>query len=114
MVATYDDANLLIQTMRWGTEMGLDDAMAAIFDEGFDPETAPMDNPSVRIVLSYGETVGALVKNDVLNRDLLLDIFWADGIWPRVSRHALAAREQAGDARLYEHFEALVANSGSK
>jgi hypothetical protein len=54
------------------------------------------------------------VKHDVLNRELLLDIFWADGVWPRVSRHALAAREQAGDARLYEHFEALVANSGTK
>jgi hypothetical protein len=114
MVATYEDANLLIQTMRWGTEMGLDDAMAEIFSDGFDPETAPMDNRSVRIVLSFGETVGALVKNDVLNRDLLLDIFWAEGIWPRVSRHALAVREQAGDARLYEHFEALVANSSTK
>jgi hypothetical protein len=114
MVATYEDANLLIQIMRWGTEMGVDDAMAAIFEESFDPETAPMDNPSVRIVLTYGETVGALVKHDVLNRELLLDIFWADGVWPRVSRHALAAREQAGDARLYEHFEALVAHADNK
>jgi len=57
--------------------------------------------------------VGALVKNDVLNRDLLLDIFWADGIWPRVSRHALGGEGASGDARLYEHFEALVANSGT-
>lgn len=114
MVATYEDANLLIQLMRWGTEMGLDDAMSAIFDEGFDPETAPMNDRSVRIVLTFGETVGALVKNDVLNRDLLLDIFWAEGVWPRVSRHALAVREQAGDARLYEHFEALVAKASQK
>jgi len=114
MVATYEDANLLIQVMRWGTAMGIEDAMAAIFDEGFDPETAPMDQSvsAGRVVLR--RNVGALVKNDVLNRDLLLDIFWADGIWPRVSRHALAARELAGDARLYEHFEALVANSGTK
>lgn len=111
MVATYEDANLLVQLMRWGTEMGLDGALAAIFDEGFDPETAPMNDESVRIVLTFGETVGALVKNDVLNRELLRDVLWIDGIWPKVSRHALAAREMTKEPTLYEHFEALVSAS---
>ena len=36
MVATYDDAGLLVQLMRWGTEMKLEDAYSDIFSEGFD------------------------------------------------------------------------------
>jgi hypothetical protein len=111
MVATYEDANLLVQLMRWGTETGLDGALSAIFDEGFDPESEPMDSGPVRIVLTFGEMVGALVKHDVLNRDLLRDFLWIDGIWPKVSKHALAAREMANEPSLYEHFEALVSPS---
>jgi hypothetical protein len=111
MVATYEDANLLVQLMRWGTEMGLDDALKAIFDDGFDPESEPKDSEPIRIVLTFGEMVGALVKNDVLNRELLLDFLWIDGIWPKVSKHALAAREMTHEPSLYEHFEALVSPS---
>jgi hypothetical protein len=33
MVATYDDAGLLVQLMRWGTEMKLEDAFSVIFSE---------------------------------------------------------------------------------
>ncbi len=56
----------------------------------------------------FGETIGALVKHGVLNRDLVLDIFWADGVWALVGPSALRARASAGDPRLYENFEALV------
>jgi hypothetical protein len=111
MVATYEDANLLVQLMSWGTEIGLNGAMATIFSEGFDPETAPMDSEPVRIILTFGEMVGTMVKHDVLNRELLLDFLWVDGIWPKVSRHALAVRESANEPRLYEHFEALASPS---
>jgi hypothetical protein len=58
--------------------------------------------------LFFGETVGALVKHGVLNRDLLLDVFWVDGIWAKVGPSALRAREIAGEARLYENFESLA------
>jgi hypothetical protein len=111
MPATYDDANLLVQLMRWGAEVNLEEALAHVFAESFDPETEPMDSADVRIILLWGETVGALVKHDVLNKDLLRDILWVDGVWPRVKRQALAAREGMNEPALYENFEALVSPS---
>jgi hypothetical protein len=113
MVATNEDAVLIVQLMRWGTEMGLEESLSAIFADGFDPKTAPMDDPSVRTVLTFGETVGALVKHQVLDKGLLRDIFWIDGIWTRVASHAYAAREMEGEASLYENFEALVGELGA-
>lgn len=107
MVATYDDAGLLVQLMRWGTEMKLEDGFNSIFSEEFDPDAADND-PAVGRVLFFGETVGALVKHGVLNRDLLLDVFWVDGIWAKVRPSALRAREMAGEPRLYENFESLA------
>jgi hypothetical protein len=108
MVATYDDANVLVQVMRWGTEMGLEEAQAHLFSPDFDPETEPMDSPEVRNVLYWAETVAALVKHGVLDKALLLDVVWVDGLWSRVGHHALVAREDSNEPALYENFEALV------
>jgi hypothetical protein len=108
MTATHEDAMLLMQLMRWGTELGLDDAMNTIFSEEFDPAQASMADPSVRIVLGFGETVGALVKHHLLDLALARDILWFDGMWEKVGAHALAARAHENEPMLYENFEALV------
>jgi hypothetical protein len=108
MVATYEDAGLLVQLLRLDAEMGLESAMAEIFRETFDPETAAPDDPNVRKILFFGEAVGALVKHHVLNRDLVRDVYWFDGLWTRVGPHAMAAREQENEPSLYENFESLV------
>jgi hypothetical protein len=97
-----------LQLMQWGAETGLDEAMAEIFSPGFDPATASMENASVRKVLYFGETVGALVKHDLIDLGLLRDVLWFDGMWTQVGPHALAAREQANEPTLYENFEALI------
>jgi hypothetical protein len=106
MTTTYEEATLFMSVMNWGTLLGIDDALAAIFSP--DSGELSMDDPNVRKVLSFAETAGALVKHGVLNVDLLRDVFWIDGIWARVSAHALAAREHEGEPTLYENFEALV------
>jgi hypothetical protein len=111
MPATYEDAQLVVQLMQWETAMGVDDALAVLFMESFDPETAAIDDRNVRTVLTFGETVGALVKHHLLDRDLIRDVFWFDGIWERVKHHALHARNESGEASLYENFEALVSVS---
>jgi hypothetical protein len=108
MVATYEDAALVVQIVRWGTEMGLDDAAHAIFADGFDPEAASTDHAAVRKMLTFGETVGTLVKHGVLNRDLVQDLWWVDGSWGRVGPAARRERERLGEPRLYENFEALA------
>jgi hypothetical protein len=108
MVATYDDASLVVSLLRWGTEMKLDEAYNTIFSPDFVADEIDPGNLSVNKILYFGETIGALVKHGVLDRDLMLDIFWADGVWPLVGPSALRAREAANDPRLYENFEALV------
>ena len=107
MAATYDDANLLVQLLRLDAEMGLDDAMSAVFEPSFDPN-ATMDDPNVRKILFFGEAVGAMVKHDVLDLALVQDVYWFDGLWQKVSAHALAAREMENEPSLYENFESLV------
>jgi hypothetical protein len=61
-------------------------------------------------VLSFGEVAATFVKNDLLDRALLLDTLWMEGLWKRVAPSARAARERDGEPRLYENFEALVAS----
>jgi hypothetical protein len=112
MVATYEDANLVVQLMRWGTEMGLEESLSVIFSDTFDADDVSLNSPDVRKVLYFGETLGTLVKHDVLDRDLLRDLLWVDGIWRKVGAHALHAREEAGEPALYENFEALVVSTG--
>jgi len=110
-MATREDAYLLVQLLRWGSESGVDQAMRTIFSPEFDPETEPMESPTVARVLAFGEAVGTLVKHDLLDAELVWDFLWVEGIWTKVSRHALAAREAEHEPRLYENFEALVAKT---
>ncbi len=109
MVATYDDASLVVNLLRWGTEMKLDEAYMTIFSPDFNADETDPGDPAVSKILYFGETIGALVKHGVLDKGLMLDIFWADGVWPLVRANALRAREAGNDPRLYENFEALVA-----
>jgi len=108
MGATYDDAAVVLQLVRWGTEMGLDEAAHAVFSDGFDPETASVDHVHVRKLLNFGETVGTLVKHEILDRVLAEDLWWIDGSWKRVGPAARRERERLGEPRLYENFDALA------
>ncbi len=112
MVATYEDAALVMQIVRWGAEMGLDDAGHAIFADAFDAKSASLDNPAVRKMLSFGETVATLVKHGILDEALVQDLWWIEGAWGRVGPAAKRDRERLGEPRLYENFEALAAATG--
>ena len=108
MAATHEDAELVLQIVRWGTEMQLDEAIAVLFADDFDPASASVETPAVRRALSFGETVGTLVKQGLLNRDLVYDLWWVQGIWGRVGPAALRQREKFGEPRLFENIEALA------
>lgn len=110
MAATYEDGKLVVQLMRWGTELGLQDALRVVFSEGFDPETVPDDDGSVSKALFFGETVGTLVKHGLLDRGLVTDLLYFEGIWNQVGPSARRARERSGVEALYENFEALVSS----
>ena len=67
-----------------------------ILSDQYDPDTATPDDRDVRNVLQFGETVGTLVKHGVLDRGLVLDLWWIDGLWSRVAPPALRGREGGG------------------
>jgi hypothetical protein len=110
-MAKHEDAMIVIQLSRWGTELGIDDAMKEIFADGFDASDGAADNASVRKVLNFGETVGSLVKHNVLDWDLMSDLFLFDLLWRQVKSHADYLRQRNGEPRLYEHFEAMADRS---
>ena len=109
MTGTHEDAVLVVELAKLGAMNGLAEAAGKIFADDFDPHAAELSDPSVRIVLGWNETVATLVKNDLLNRELVYDWLWVAGTWDRVGPAALRAREAAGVAVLYENFEALAA-----
>jgi hypothetical protein len=113
VTATYDDAKLVVQLLSWGTQMDLPGAVTAVMADSYDPEGATVDDPPVRTLLLFGETLGTLVKQDVLDRGLVLDLWWIEGMWKKVAPAALGVRERAKQPRLYENFEALAASAGA-
>jgi hypothetical protein len=106
---TRDDAQLMVQLAQWGTALGIQEAMPAVFAEDFDPETADvLGSADVRTILMFGESIGTLVKHDLLSAELVSDWLWIEGLWSRVGPAALRQRERFGEPRLYENFEALA------
>jgi hypothetical protein len=112
MAGRREDATLIVELAKWGSMIGLPEASRTIFADDFDPESAEALDPHVQTVLIFHETVGTLVKNDLLDRDLVLDWLWVSGAWNRVAAAALVARAHAGVPELWENFEALAQEQG--
>jgi hypothetical protein len=108
MAGSREDAKLIVELSKLGALNGLGEAVGRIFADDFDPEKAELGDADVRNVLGWHETVATLVKNELLDRDLVLDWLWVTGTWERVGPAALRAREAAGVPALYENFEALA------
>jgi hypothetical protein len=108
MAGTHEDAMLIVELAKWGAMSGLPEASRTVFAEDFDREAAHVNDQAVQTVLVFYETVGTLVKNDLLDRELVHDWLWVSGAWERVGPAARAAREAAGVPELMENFEALA------
>jgi hypothetical protein len=107
-VATQKDAEILIQLLRWSTEMGADEGFAEIFSDDFSKEEASLATPAVGKVLTYCEAVGTLVKQGLLDRDLVNDFWLSSAVWDRLGPAVLRVREQMRESRMFENFEALA------
>jgi hypothetical protein len=90
--------------------IGVGEASRRIFADDFDAETADSLDEGIQPLLVYYETIGTLVKNGLLDRDLVLDWLWVSGAWERIGPAALRAREKAGAPELWENAEALAAS----
>jgi hypothetical protein len=107
-MADRQDGALLVQLAQWATAMGLEEAMLAVMSDDFDAETASADDRLTNRVLVYGETVGTLTKNGLIDTDLVLDWLWVAGLWGRVGPAALRQRDKFGVPEMYQNFEALA------
>jgi hypothetical protein len=113
MAGTHDDAVLLVELAKLAAISGVAEASRAIFADSFDPERAEASDPNVSKVLGFNETLGTLVKNDLLDRDLVYDWLWVRGVWDRVAPAANRARAASGVPQLFENFEKLALGQGS-
>jgi hypothetical protein len=108
MAGTREDATLIVDLAKWGAMIGLTEASRKIYADDFDAEVADALDPEVQAVLMWHETIGTLVKNHLLDRDLVYDWLWVAGSWDRVGPAALKARELAGVPELFANFEELA------
>jgi hypothetical protein len=107
-MASHEDAVLLVQLLRWGTELGIENASKAVLSESFDPKTASVNDESVARLLEFGEGVGTLCKHSLLDRALVQDTWAIALVWTRLEPAARRQRERFKEPRLYENFEALA------
>jgi hypothetical protein len=107
-MATHEDAVLLVQLLRWGTELGIENAAKAVLSESFNPKTASVNDESVAKLLEFGEGVGTLCKHSLLDRALVHDTWGITAVWTRLEPAARRERERLNEPRLYENFEALA------
>ena len=108
MSGTREDATLILELAKWGAMIGLQDASRKIYADDFDAEGADPLDAYVQTVLVWHETIGTLVKNHLLDRELVYDWLWVAGSWERVGPAARKAREHAGVQQLFENFEELA------
>jgi hypothetical protein len=101
----------MLQIAQWGTALGVNDSWGQIFSDDFDPYEAEATEPNIQKVLTFCETIGTLVKRDLLSKELVDDWLWIDGIWGRVGPAAIKHRDKAEEERLYENFEAMTSEN---
>lgn len=108
MAGAREDATLLVELAKWGAMIDFGEASRKIWADEFDPDAAEATDPEVQTALIFFETVGTLVKNGLLDRDLVYDWLWVAGVWERLAPAATRAREQS-TPQMFENFEALAA-----
>ena len=110
---THEDATLMLQLV----QMWPVDQTNWIHSDEFTPdykEFATKYPPgsdqasNVRGVINWYETIGTLHKHGLLNEDLLFDWLATDSMWDKMKSHAIAVREETGEPRMYENFEAMA------
>jgi hypothetical protein len=110
---TYEDADIMLRLVQsWPVE-----ASDWIWSEEFVPDQAEASAKRVeggeafghiRAILNWYETIGTLYKHGLLSEELLFDWLAIDAVWERTKSYALAWREETGEPRMYENFEAMA------
>jgi len=98
----------MMQVLQWSSMSGGIEASVRLMSPDFDAEGASATDKDVFTTLLLGETIGTFTKQGLLDKGLVYDL-WAPALaWDRVGPAALRQREQVGEPRLWENFEALA------
>ena len=103
---------LVVELAKWGSMIGLQEAGRKVFSPDFDPEAANARDPEVQTILHFNELIGTLVKNNLIDRELVYDWLYVKGPWERVGPAARRLREEVGVPMMFENFEALAEGQG--
>jgi hypothetical protein len=114
---TYDDANVMIQLARWGSQARLQDASNFLWSDDFEKDFeaftekfpwGTQEQKYATLICGWYESLAALWVNGLLNEKLIGDWLADDMVWDQIKNYALGIREKSGNPRIYEHFEALA------
>ena len=113
----HEDAMVMLQLARWGAESISKKAGRFLWGDDYidDYQEFIKKYPQgskeygyVSQICSWNETLAALWVNGLLNEKLISDWLMVNRTWERVKGFALGLREEVGDPRVLEHFEALA------
>lgn len=114
---TKADAQLILEIANGPLAMRAYDGLDLLwgYDEPPTFEQFDADHPrgsegarNVSALLNVGETIGTFVKQGLLDRGLVYDLYWIKGMWDQCSFLALHMRAKSGVPEMYENFEALA------
>jgi len=117
-VPTREDATLVVQLATLGAELALAEATNFIWSDQFVGEYeefkrrhAPGSKGFEQVNKTAGwyETIATLVKNDLLSAELVHDWLAVEMTWRRLEGILVGMREESGEPRLFENFQALAA-----
>jgi len=116
-IPTYEDAALMVQLAQWRSASGADEALNWMWSDQFIPDYTdfvlkyPPGSEGFANAAKIGgwfETVGTLYKHGLFNEELLFDWLAVDLVWERIKGLVLGTREETGDAKMFENFEAMA------
>jgi hypothetical protein len=114
---THEDGQLLVQLARLNAQSGCSEASNFIWSDAFvsDYDEFKRKFPKgsrefgyIGTLAGFYETVGTLVKNELLNEDLVHDWLAVHMVWQRLEGVLIGMRDEAGEPRLWENFQALA------
>jgi hypothetical protein len=113
----YEEANLMIQLLRWGSETGFSEASNFLWSDEFEEDYeafkqkypwGSQEQKYASQLCGWYESLGALWVNELISEKLIGDWFAVAMVWERIKNYALGIREQSGNPGIHEHFEALA------
>jgi len=114
---TYQDADIMLKMAQLGVDMNLGELTGWLYSDEFDPDYAEFSKKyapdsdqanKIRTLLIWYETLGTLYKHELFNGELLFDWVLVKAPWERLKSFALAQRQESGNPRIFENFEALA------